>query len=253
MKKRKKSVVDCVVYIGTPILIFIIWQILCDKEVLNKAIVPSPVRVIEKSVELIKGGILWENLWASFRRVLVGFFFGAITGVAFGVLMGLFAKINEAVAIVFGVLRPIPTIGLVPLFIMLFGIGEKSKIIVIAIGTFWSVLLNTEHGITNIDIKYLEVANVLEKSRKTILMKVVFPSAIPSIFTGLRLGLSAAWKSVVAAEMLAAVRGIGYMISYAREMSQPANMFVGLFTIGIIGVAIDSLILRLQNKIIRWN
>lgn len=252
MKKKKKSIADYIILLGTPILVLIIWQIACDTELLNKAIVPSPIKVFLKFTELLQSGVLWENLWASFRRVLIGFVFGAAAGIVFGILTGLFSKVNEAVAVVFGVLRPIPTIGLVPLLIMMYGIGEKSKIIVIAIGAFWSVLLNTEHGIANIDTKYLEVANVMEKSRKTILVKVVFPSAIPSIFTGLRLGLSAAWKSVVAAEMLAAVRGIGYMISYAREMSQPANMFVGLFTIGIIGVVIDIFILKMQKKIIKW-
>lgn len=250
--KRKKKPLDYVILIGAPIAVILFWQYACSSGMLNQAIVPTPVKVVQKFAEQIQSGLLWENLWASIRRVLIGFAFGASLGIIFGILTGLFSKINDAVAVVFGVLRPIPTIGLVPLLIMLYGIGEKSKIIVIAIGAFWSVLLNTEHGIANIDIKYLEVAQVLEKNRKTTLIKVVFPSAIPSIFTGLRLGLSVAWKSVVAAEMLAAVRGIGYMISYAREMSQPAVMFVGLFTIGLVGVAIDSLIIKLQKKIIRW-
>ncbi len=93
---------------------------------------------------------------------------------------------------------------------------------------------------------------LLEKDKFTVLTKIIFPSALPSMFTGIRLGLSSAWKSVVAAEMIASVRGIGYMISYAREMIQPDVMFVGLIVLGVIGLFLDILVLKLQEKLIRW-
>ncbi|MGN0403178.1 MAG: ABC transporter permease [Acetatifactor sp.] len=250
--KTKKSALDYILLIGTPILFVVLWQYASDVGWLNKAVLPSPRKVADTCVDMIQSGKLWENLWASFRRVLIGYAYGVIFGIVIGFLTGLFAKVDYAVAAIFGVLRMIPTMGLVPLFIMLYGIGEASKIIIIAIGTFWSVLLNTQRGIQNADKKYLEVARILEKDRKTVLLRVIFPSAIPSIFTGLRLGLSGAWKSVVAAEMIAAVRGIGYMISYARETIQPGMMFVGLVTIGLVGLVIDNLILLIQKKIIRW-
>ena len=140
-----------------------------------------------------------------------------------------------------------------PLLILWYGIGEESKLIIIAIGTFWSVLLNTQHGISSTDIKFFEVAQLLEKNKITVLTKIIFPAALPSIFTGIRLGLSGAWKSVVAAEMIASVRGIGYMISYAREMSQPDVMFVGLLALGVIGLLIDLFVLQIQKKLIHWN
>ena len=143
-------------------------------------------------------------------------------------------------------------IGLVPLMILWFGIGETSKVIVISVGTFWSVLLNTQAGLASTDRKLLEVAQILEKDNFTILRKIVFPSALPQIFTGVRIGVGNAWKSVVAAEMLAATKGIGHLIEYARELAQPAKMFVGILTIGIVGLLIDFLIRKLQKILIRW-
>ena len=153
--------------------------------------------------------------------------------------------------VIFGVLRPIPMIGWIPLLILWMGIDEGSKVTVIAIGSFWELLLNTIHGINSVDKKYLEVAYILEKSKLITLIKVVLPSALPSILTGIRLGVGGAWKSVVAAELIAASSGIGYLISYAREVSQPGVMLVGLLTIGLIGLLIDFVILRVQHKIIR--
>lgn len=141
----------------------------------------------------------------------------------------------------------------VPVLILWLGIGETSKVIVITIGTFWPVLLNTVHGIKNVDKRYLEVGSVLEKKRKIVLAKIILPSALPSIFTGLRIGLGNAWMSVVGAELIAAASGIGYLISYARELSQPDVMLVGVFSIGIIGLLIDMLLKKVEKWALRWN
>jgi sulfonate transport system permease protein len=141
---------------------------------------------------------------------------------------------------------------MVPLFILWFGIGEKSKVLVIALGTLWPILLNTENGIRGTDMKLLEVAKILKKNKFSVLCQIILPSMIPALVTGVRLGLSNAWRGVVSAEMLGASRGIGYMISYAREMSRPALMFVGLLIIGIVGILIDILLFRFQQKLVRW-
>lgn len=114
-------------------------------------------------------------------------------------------------------------------------------------------MLNTIHGIHSVDRKLIEVADILEKNRFQILTRVIFPAATPSIFTGIRLGMGTAWTCVVAAEMIAASRGIGYLITYARELSQPDVVLVGVFSIGIIGLLIDTGILRLQKYLLKWN
>ena len=250
--KKDKGKGDYLLVVLAPILLLLLWQTACDQGWVNKSIIPSPQRVVTAFTSSWKSGIFQEHLWASVRRVILGFLFGAGAGIVFGVLTGISRKVDDCVSVVFSVLRSIPTVGLVPLLILWYGIGEESKVIVIAFGTLWSVLLNTQHGISSTDKKLLEVAQLLEKNKITVLTKIIFPAALPSIFTGVRLGISSAWKSVVAAEMIASVRGVGYMISYAREMAQPDGMFVGLFALGIVGLAIDVFVLKLQNQLIQW-
>lgn len=252
MRKKKKTL-DYIIMVAAPILLIVLWQLACNFEWVNRSIVPSPQKVVKAFQTLWNSHRFQEHLWASVKRVLAGFLFGAGAGIIIGILTGIFNKADDIFSIVFSVLRSIPTIGLMPLLILWYGIGEESKLIIIAIGTFWSVLLNTQHGISSTDIKFFEVAQLLEKNKITVLTKIIFPAALPSIFTGIRLGLSGAWKSVVAAEMIASVRGIGYMISYAREMSQPDVMFVGLLALGVIGLLIDLFVLQLQKKLIHWN
>lgn len=158
-----------------------------------------------------------------------------------------------------GVIRqtilPRPTLllkKLTPILILLFGIGELSKIVVIMIGSFWPVLLNTIQGIESVDPKLLELGSVLEKKRLTVIFQIILPSAFSSIFTGLRLGISSSWTNIVAAEMIAASSGMGHMISYAREMSQPAIVLIGVLTIGLVGLLIDTIVIQIQKKAIYW-
>lgn len=252
-KGLQDKVTQKIIFFAVPILLLLIWQILGDRGVINGVIMPTPLKIAQTFWQLVKSGELTENLGASIFRVLLGFIFGTIAGLLFGILTGLYPYINQAVAAIFGILRPIPMVGLVPLMILWFGIGEKSKIIVIAVGTFWSVLINTQEGIVNTSSKLIEVAQLLEKDKFTILTKIVFPAALPSIFTGVRLGVGNAWKSVIAAEMLAATKGVGHMIEYARELAQPGKMFVGLLSIGLIGLVIDVVIKRIQNRLLVWD
>jgi sulfonate transport system permease protein len=144
-------------------------------------------------------------------------------------------------------------IALVPLFILFFGIKETSKIAVITVGAFWPAFLNTQHGIQSVDWKLLNVAYVLKKNRWETLVKIIFPSALPSIFVGAKLGASSAWVCVVAAEMIAASSGIGYMVMFARETSQTTVMYMGILVIGLFGLLIDVCLTRLQKRLLGWN
>lgn len=257
-KKASKAVLDgnktdFLLSIGVPLILLIAWELAGDNGLLNGSIMPAPSKIGNTLYDMVESGRLWRNFSISMDRVIKGFVLGASLGIIIGSLMGIFHKVDKALGALTGILRPIPIIGWVPLFILWMGIGEVSKITIVAFGTFWSVLINTTDGIKNVDIKYIEVASILEKSKFTTLTKVIIPSALPSILTGLRLGFGNAWRSIVSAEMLAASRGIGYLISYARELSKPADMMVGLLTIGLIGLLIDAVIIKIQNKVFSWN
>jgi sulfonate transport system permease protein len=142
---------------------------------------------------------------------------------------------------------------MIPLFIMWLGIGEESKIALVTVGAFWPVLLNTIAGVQSTDLKLVEVAEMFGKKRFVVLKDIIVPSAMPLLFTGLRLSISTAWSCVVAAEMIAADKGVGYLIMYARQMSKPAELFVGIISIGVIGLGIDILFRTLQNKVVYWS
>lgn len=251
-QQRVSAIVDYALLVGTPLAILVVWQLLGNLGRLNLTIMPTPFRVVDSFASYIQSGMLSDNFFTSLHRVAFGFLLGGGSGLVLGIMLGLFPKFERASAVVLGVIRPIPMVGLVPLFILWFGIGELSKVLVIAIGALWPVLLNTESGIRNVDAKHLEVARILKKDRITILRRIILPSAVPSLLTGVRLGLSNAWRGIVAAEMVGASKGVGYLISYAREMSQPAVMFMGLTIIGVIGILIDILLLRIQNRMLSW-
>jgi sulfonate transport system permease protein len=235
-----------------PILLVVYWKVASDMGIINPNILASPGSVKSILVEMVNNGKYMKNVSASLTRVVEGYLIGAILGLLIGTLIGLYKNINRALVAVIGILRPIPPIALIPFFILWLGIGETAKITVIAIGSFWPVLLNTIQGIQEADQKLLEVANVFSKSKIIIFFKIILPSAVPAIFTGLRLGISQAWTCVVTAEMIAASAGVGFMIQYARELAQPDMLFLGIITIGIIGVIIDLLMIFLQKKIVYW-
>lgn len=253
MNQKMNKLINFSIMVGVPVVLLAIWEIAGNKGYINKSIMSTPSIIWNTISDLIEKGNLQKNLLVSSKRVIIGFVYGTLAGIVLGILMGQFEKVDKAFTVIVGVLRPIPMIGWTPLFILWMGLGESSKIMIIAISAFWSVLVNTIDGIKSVDKKYIEVASMLEKSKFDSIKNIVLPSISPSIFTGIRLGFSNAWRGVVAAEMIAATAGIGYMISFAREMAQPAVLMVGLLTIGIICLIIDMVILRLQKIIFRWN
>lgn len=244
---------DLITMLILPVVLIVLWQVLSTQGVINASILPSPARIGDAFKSLYEKGTLFEHIWMSCLRVLEGFLLGVVAGTALGAAAALSRRLNTMLTILIGVLRPIPAIALIPFLILWFGIGEASKVAVIFIGAFWPILLNTIQGIQGTDEKLIEVGKVFGKSNLQILTQIVLPSALPAYFTGLRLGISSAWVCVVAAEMIAASKGLGYLVSYGREMSQPAVLMVGIVSIGVIGLLIEILFLWLQRRLIYWN
>jgi sulfonate transport system permease protein len=255
--KRKNSILDTptatiLLSLILPIIIILFWYIGSEKCTINQSILPSPSKVGKSFEKMISDGSLWQHILASFGRVLRGFAIGAASGLILGLFIGLYFRLNQLFTALIGVLRPIPPIAMIPLFIMWLGIGEESKIALVTVGAFWPVLLNTIAGVQSTDPKLIEVAQMFGKNKLIILKDIIIPSTIPSLFTGLRLSISTAWSCVVAAEMIAADKGVGYLIMYARQMSKPAELFVGIISIGVIGLAIDILFQLIQKKAVYW-
>lgn len=234
-----------------PILVLLLWQYASSNGLVKASLVPAPLTIVRTFVSYIESGRLWMNLSVSFGRVACGYVIGAALGVLVGFLMGLIRPINAALGGIVSVLRPIPTIALIPIVILLAGIGFASKVVIIAFGSFWPVLLNTIHGIQSVDNKLLEVAYTFRISNRKTVFKIIVPSAIPAILTGLRLGMSNAWMSVVAAEMIASSTGIGYLITLSRETANARVMYMCVLVIGFIGLIIDKGLTSLERYYLR--
>jgi sulfonate transport system permease protein len=253
MKRNEKGGIDFYLPVVFPLVLIVLWETLSGTGFVNQAILPAPSSIARALVSLLKNGQIARHLGASAFRVVSGFAIGSALGLISGIFIGLFRKIERATILIVSILRPIPMIALIPFFILILGIDEASKIAVITMGAFWSVLMNTIYGIKSVDKKLLELAYVLKKSRRVILSKIVLPSALPPVFVGARLGAGSAWACVVAAEMIAASSGIGFLVMFSREVSQTSVMYMGILLIGLFGLLIDFVIISLEKLVLRWN
>jgi len=244
---------NILIALPVPIILFVIWEVLSQNGYVNVSILPPPSMLFETLIEMIKSTELLKHAFVSIIRVLEGFSIGSILAITLGILLGFNKKLERSLRLIIGFLRPIPTLAWIPLLILWLGIDEASKVTLIAIGTFWTVFVSVAQGIKYVDKQLLEVAYILEKNRWTLLTKVILPSALPSIFSGLRAGIDMAWRSVVGAELIAASAGLGFLISYARDVSQTNVIFVGIFAIGFIGIVIEGLIKQIEKRLLRWN
>ncbi|MNC52021.1 putative aliphatic sulfonates transport permease protein SsuC [compost metagenome] len=154
--------------------------------------------------------------------------------------------------VIIQVLKPIPPIAWIPLAILWFGIGEASKLYIISIGAFFPIFVNVVDGIRQIEGKYIEVAQIYKLPWTRLVRQIILPGALPSIMTGLRIGLGVAWVCVVAAELIAAESGVGYLIMDARNLAQTDTMIVGMLTIGIIGKLMDSVLKKVESLFAGW-
>jgi sulfonate transport system permease protein len=239
-------------YFGLLIALLIVWQALSRLGFIQPIIMPPPSQVAVVFWDLLKSGVLIRHIGISVLRVLEGFGIAAILGLLLGMAIGLSKTLARMTDLIIQVIKPIPPIAWIPLAILWFGIGEQSKVFIIFLGAFFPVIVNTIDGIRQTDQKLVEVARILEVSRSRFILHVVIPGAFPAIMTGLRVGLMVAWMCVVAAELIAASSGVGYLIMDARQLSQSDVVLVGMITIGIIGKLMDSLIYRIERKVITW-
>jgi ABC-type nitrate/sulfonate/bicarbonate transport system permease component len=202
-------------------------------------LVPSPWQTFAVGKEMLLNGTLMTHVAISLERVLVGYTAGCIAGIVIGALMGRIALIGRLADPILQLVRPISPVALVPLSIIWFGIGDLSKYFIIFYGVVIIMIINTAAGVTSTPTIRLNAARCLGASAWQILRRVVLPSAVPSILTGMRVALGFAFMGIVAAELIAAQSGIGYLIMQSRTLLRTDIMFVGLVTLGILGALLD--------------
>ncbi|NTV25472.1 MAG: ABC transporter permease [Chlorobiaceae bacterium] len=239
-------------YFALLLILVVAWQALSDLGYIQPIILPPPSRVLATLWGMTTSGLLARHIGISVIRVLEGFGIAALLGLALGIGIGLSRTLDRMTGLLIQLIKPIPPIAWIPVAILWFGIGEQSKVYIIFLGAFFPVIINTIDGIRQTDHKLVEVARILEVSKSRFIWQVVLPGAFPTIMTGLRVGLMVAWMCVVAAELIAAGSGVGYLIMDARQLSQSDVVVVGMITIGVIGKLMDSLISLLEKRVITW-
>ncbi|MCR8635795.1 ABC transporter permease [Paenibacillus radicis (ex Xue et al. 2023)] len=235
-----------------PAIILTIWQLVGSLHLVPPQLLPTPIQIFEAFITLIGDGVLLDNLSVSIYRAVVGFVIGGGLGLISGLLVGFFRKTEYTLDPTLQMIRTVPHLAIMPLFILWFGFGEFSKVLLIAKGAFFPLYLNTFLGIRGIDSKLFEVSRVLEFSRFKQVTKLILPSAMPNILLGLRLSLGMAWLSLIVAELMGANSGVGYMISDARQFAQTDVVFVGIVIFALVGKLTDSLVRKLEDRLLRW-
>jgi len=235
-----------------PLGLLVFWQILGDLGYLSPLLFPTPLSIAEAFVSLAASGELLEHLQISLARALLGFGLGGGLGLSVGILVGMFRVTEKALDPSIQMIRMIPSLALAPLFVLWFGIGEESKILLIAKGAFFPLYINAFLGVRNVDRKLFDVARVLGFSRLSQTFRLVLPAALPHILLGIRLSLGVAWLGLVVAELMASTSGIGYLMSDARQFAHTPVVFVGILIFAAFGKAADSLVRWMERRWLRW-
>lgn len=235
-----------------PVLVLVLWQTLGSLGILPAQLFSSPLLIVNRFIELIQSGELAKHLQISLTRALFGFTLGGFFGLLVGVIAGMNKRAEEYLNPSIQMLRTVPLLVITPLFIMWFGFGELSKVLLIALGAFFPLYLQTFLGIRNVDKKLYEVSQILEYSRLEQITKLMIPASLPNILLGIRLSLSAAWMCLVVAELLGADKGIGFMIQDARSFMQTDTVFVGIIIFAFAGKISDSIVRFLENRLLKW-
>lgn len=245
-------------YLGTGIILLLlgIWLLITETGIVQPLFLPSPITIIETLFILIVEGYnyipMWQHVLASVLRALVGFGLAVILGVPLGLLMGYNKYMYAIFGPIFAFLRPIPPIAYVPLMVLWFGIGETSKVLMIFLAAFLYINLNCMNGIRTVPNLWLQAGRNLGLNHGKLFFRVIVPSAMPSIFTGIKTGLAVSWSILVAAELIVAQQGLGFMIMDAATFYRIPIVYVGVGLIGLIGVILDFTVSQLEKRILHW-
>jgi NitT/TauT family transport system permease protein len=236
----------------SPLTLLLVWELMARASAIDTRLFSSPSHIVEAFVPLLLSGDLIYNTAVSVQRVVLGFIAGAAPGIVLGISMGLSPIVRSAVEPMIAATYPIPKLAIMPLILLVFGLGETSKVFTIAIGVFYLVVINTMAGVLNIDRIYLDVARNYGASRRDFYFTVAFPGALPMIFAGLKLGMGMALILIVAAELSAAKAGVGWMIWRAYDMFDIEQMFVALIVLSVLGYLFSLLLDAVERWVVPW-
>lgn len=232
------------------------WIVICELEIVPPLFWPSPMAVLEKfyliAVEGYRGHTLAGHFLISLYRVMAGFLLGTILGTLLGIAMGLNSIIRGIFDPIIELYRPVPPLAYIPIIIIWMGIGDSGKIMLLFLATFAIMVINARSGVKSVTVEKIHAAYSLGASRWQVLRHVILVNALPEIFTGMRVSMGVCWATLVAAEMVAATAGLGWMVLNAARYLRTDIVIMGVIVMGIIGYGFDLLMRLLENKLIPW-
>ncbi|NMN93702.1 ABC transporter permease [Antrihabitans stalactiti] len=235
-----------------PVGLLVAWQLISQSGLISERKLPAPSVVFEAGLEVYRSGALGDALFVSGQRAVLGFAIGAVLGIGLGIIAGTSRLGEYSVDPPLQMLRTIPLFGLIPLFIIWFGIGEEPKVYLIALGVLFPLYLNTYAGVRHLDPKLLELGYALRLGRIERLWTLVIPGALPQILVGVRQSLGIAWLSLVVAEQINASAGLGFIVNNAREFLRTDIVIFGLLLYSLLGLITDSIVRVAEERALRW-
>lgn len=232
------------------------WFVSTNTGMLGPKQLPTPQALGARFVELIEDGYqgssLFGHITASLTRTLSGFVIGSILGIIVGLTAGYNRVISAALSPIMSFIRPIPPIAFIPMAVLYFGLGETGKVVLIAVTSFNYTVVNAQSGAAGVPIAYRRAAATLGVNRTQEFFRVIVPAALPSIFTGLKTALALSWAVVVAAELVGAQKGLGFLINQAALFFDIPTVFIGIILIGIIGLLLNLALSLTEKKLVHW-
>lgn len=242
---------------ATVIGIIALWYGITNSGLLSEDQLPTPQVLVSAFWTLVTDGYLGvpllTHIEASLYRALAGFVIGSLIGIPVGLVVGYSRLMRWMLAPIVGFLRPIPPIAFIPLVVLYFGLGETGKVVLIVFTAFNYVLVNSEAGAASTPENLFRAAQMLGLSRWQTFRKVVVPAALPQIFTGLKVAMSLSWAVVVAAELVGAQEGLGFMVSNAAQLLQIPDVFIGITLIGLIGLVLTGVLSVTERRVVHWS
>ncbi|MFW6287386.1 MAG: ABC transporter permease [bacterium] len=240
----------------TWIIILLFWYIITKLGIFSSTLVPSPYRVLNSFINIFENGYngvsIWLHLWASFRRLFLALFFAIITAIPLGLLSGYSNKIEAVIDSVVEFYRPLPPLAYYTLLVLWFGIDDESKVILLLLAAFAPIYIACVSAVRKINKDYILSAKSLGANQKSIFFKIVLPASLPEIFTGVRTAFGVSYTTLVSAEMVAAVSGMGWMVLDASNFLKSDVIFVGIIIMGFTGLIVDTVLRFIEKKIIFW-
>lgn len=236
----------------SPLVLIFLWQVACSTGLLSTRLVASPAQIVATGWGLVQDGTLPTNLSVSLLRAATGLSLALLAGTSLALISGLSRVGENIVDAPLQILRTLPVLALVPLFILWFGIGETPKILLVALGSSFPIYLNLHKGIRSIDPKLLEMTRTLRLSKPQTIRDVILPGALPDLLVGLRFAVGISWLMLVVAEQVNADSGIGHMMMDAQDFLRTDIIFVGLAVYGVLGLVSDQFVRLLERRALVW-